>query len=418
MKKKIILFLSILTFIFSMSFLGENLISNAEEYVPTFSVFKSDTMEGLSVPTETPLQTADYIWGNTNLLWAETNNVKETKEALSGSKALNWMPGAGDSEGWTASNVAIGISPSKTAGSSGGYLLKLEFLLKLTDVDLLVVKAFDSNNLLRQEMIVTSEYTNGSDDNTIDKGEETVINIEPRSTTVDGNNIEHALVSFTIRSSATLVTYYTFTVKSKSADATVTLDDLFLYKEDDPVLPHRYYESYIEEGFECETVSDSLFAGDNTNVKEIVLTNEKPIIGKSSLSIIPSVRNKDVLVNSNNISLKESFYKLYFKFKGSYITKAGINVRNSETNEIIYDFVISPVSNERISSVANPLFDQSSYSFDSGNIYTCYGEFESKIEQDVYLELYYVASNIKGNISFDDVNLMKQYLPTYHDSYE
>ena len=189
MKKKIFLLITILTFVFSLSFLVTNTASAAIEYTPTYSVYKSDNMEGLTVP-DSAQETRDYIWGYTNLLWAESNNLKETTDALSGSKSLNWMPGAGDSEGWTASNVGIGISPAKTAGSEGGYLLKLEFLVKLTDIDMLVVKAFDSNNVIRQEMIVTGEYENGSDETTIDKDHETIVNIEKRNKTLDGNEIE------------------------------------------------------------------------------------------------------------------------------------------------------------------------------------------------------------------------------------
>ncbi len=418
MKKKIFLLLSFFMIMFFVSFSMLNSASAAYEYTPTFSVFKSDNMEGLTVPTETQLQTADYIWGNTNLLWAETNNVKETTNALNGDKSLEWMPGAGDSEGWTSSAVGIGISPSKTAGSTGGYLLKLEFLVKFCDIDRLVVKAFDSNNVLRQEMIVTGDYQNGSDDSTIDKDSETVVSIEKRTTTEAGEEIEHALISFTIRSSATLVTYYTFTAKSKSETATVTFDDIILYKEDAPVLPHRYYDAFVEEGFEVETIDNSIFTGSQTNVKETSLITEDAIMGEKSLSIIPSVRNKDVTVRSKNISLKESFYKLYFKFNGTYITKAGINVKSVLTDEILYDFIVSPISNERIATVANPLFDQSNFSFDSKNTYVCYGEFESEIEQEVYLEIYYYASNVRGSILFDDINLMQQYIPVYSDSYE
>ena len=133
MKKKIFLLFALLVFVFSSSFLVSNTASAAVEYTPTYSVYKSDNMEGLTIP-DGAQETRDYIWGYTNLLWAETNNLKETTNALSGSKSLNWMPGAGDTEGWTASNVGIGISPSKTAGSEGGYLIKLEFLFVLVEV--------------------------------------------------------------------------------------------------------------------------------------------------------------------------------------------------------------------------------------------------------------------------------------------
>ena len=416
MKKKIFLLISFLMLVFSLT-LSSLETAAAYDYIPTFSVFKTDNMESLTVPTDTKLATADYIWGYTNLLWAETNNVKETKDALSGDQSLNWMPGAGDSEGWTASTQGIGISPNKTAGSSGGFLLKLEFLLKLKDVDMLVVKAFDSNNVIRQEMIVTGDYENGSDASTLDKGEETVVNIEKRSETASGKKTDHALVSFTIRSSATLVTYYTFTIKSKGVNATVTLDDLTLYKEDMPKIPHRYYDEFLEEGFEVQNVEDTIFTGEQVNVKSLSISNDKFLMGNSSLLVEPSVRNKDVTVRSKNISLKQCYYKLYFKFNGTYVTKAGINVRSAATNEIIYDFIVNPVANERISTVANPLFDKSDFYFDSGNTFSCYGEFESVAEQEVYLELYYYASNVKGTLLFDDINLMEQYTPVYPETY-
>ena len=296
MKRRKIVFLSFLMFVFSLIFSLSNPTVNAYEYTPTFSVFKTDNMEGLTVPTATALETADYIWGYTNLLWAEKNNVKESTDALSGDKSLDWKPGAGDTEGWTASTEGIGISPNKTAGTTGGYLLKLEFLVSFVDVDSLVVKAFDANNALRQEMIVRGDYTNGSDVSTIDKDPETVVNIEKRIETAAGKKIDHALVSFTIRSSANLVTYYTFTAKSKSANATIKLDDITLYKEDAPVLPHRYYDEYIVEGFEASKVEETIFNKEQVNVKEVNLVSENAIMGNQSFTIVPSVRNKDVTV--------------------------------------------------------------------------------------------------------------------------
>lgn len=417
MKKKIFLLITLLTFVFSLSFLVTNTASAAIEYTPTYSVYKSDNMEGLTVP-DGAQETRDYIWGYTNLLWAESNNLKETTNALSGSKSLNWMPGAGDSEGWTASNVGIGISPAKTAGSEGGYLLKLEFLVKLTDIDMLVVKAFDSNNVLRQEMIVTGEYENGSDETTIDKDPETIVNIEKRNKTLDGDEIEHALVSFTVRSSVTLTTYYTFTVKSKGVDATVSLDDITLYKEDKPVLPHRYYKEFLVEGFEVDSIDKTIFTGASNNVKTTEIVTEDAIMNNSSFKVTPSVRNADVTLRSKNITLEESYYKLYFKFKSSNMMRGGIFVKSAETNEILYDLIISPITNERITYEANALFDSSNFSYNSSNVYACYGEFESIKGQEVYLELYLYATNVRGYIMVDDINLMKQYTPLHPDSFE
>ena len=416
MKKKIFLLLTLLTVVFSVSLMMTHKAS-AEDYVPTFTVFKSDNMEALTVPSGLK-ETQDYIWNNTNLMWAEANNLKETANALSGSKSLNWMPGAGDSEGWTASNVGIGVSPGKTAGSSGGYLVKLEFLLKLTDVDMLVVKAFDSNDKLRQEMIVTGNYENGSDDSTIDKDPETVVSIEKRNKTAEGNAIEHAFVSFTIRSSATLVTYYTFTIKSRGVNATVTLDDLTFLREDDPVLPHRYYNPYIEEGFEKETLEESIFSGASNNVKEAKIITEDAIMGNNSLKLIPTGSDKDVTLRSSTFALEKSYYKLYFKFNQSDIYSGGVFVKNAETNEILYDIIINPKTNEREKHVANHLFDSSNFSHDSSGTFACYGEFQAKEAQEVYLEFYFKATKSRGYVVFDDINVMKQYTPVYPDSYE
>ena len=418
MKKKIFLLITLLTFLFSMSVVMTKNASAADEYVPTYSVYKSDNMESLVIPSHDAQQTRDYMWGYTNLLWVESNNLKETTNALSGTKSLNWMPGAGDSEGWTASNVGIGISPNKTAGSEGGYLVKLEFLLKLTDVDLLVVKAFDSNNVLRQEMIITGDYQNGSDQSTLDKDPETVVKIEKRNETADGNKIEHAFVSFTVRSSVTLATYYTFTIKSRSANAVVTLDDLTFYKEDKPVLPHRYYNPYIVEGFEKETVEESIFTGSSNNVKTTTLLTEDAIMEKGSLKLTATERSKDSVLRSSEIDLQKSYYKLYFKFQGDLISRCGIFVKSAETDEILYDMIINPVSNERVIYKANALFDSSNFSYNSSEIYSCYGEFSSDKAQKVYLELYFVCSNTRGYATFDDIHIMKQYTPEYPDSYE
>ena len=104
------------TIIFALVLIfGSALKINAEENEEdepqsSFEVIKSDNMENLEVPTDTAQATADYIWHNTQLFWAEGNTVKETAdptEVLSGSKSLKWTPGAGDSQGWTPTEVNI-----------------------------------------------------------------------------------------------------------------------------------------------------------------------------------------------------------------------------------------------------------------------------------------------------------------------
>ena len=414
MRKRFLSLLIAIMFIFSLSVTLK--VDASDEYVPSYSVFKIDTMESLDVPENDAQQTRDYVWGYTNLFWVETNNVNETTDpskVLSGNKSLTWAPGAGDSEGWTASNVGIGISPSKMAGSSGGYLIKLELLVKLENVHLLVIKAFDSNNVVRQEMILKGDYTNGSDDSTNDKDSETKVEIEK----ITEANKEYAKVSFTIRSSATLTTYYTFTTKSANENALVVLDDVTVLKENDPVIPHRNYEEYLVESFDVSSVDQTIFTGTGENLKSSEINSENPIMGTSDIKLTPSARNKNVTLRSAAIKLDENYYKLYYKFRGEYVVKAGIYIKNAETNDIIYDLIINPNTNERLAETVNPLFDASNFYYDSSNIYTAYGEFEVDASQEVYVELYYTVSNVRGYISFDDVNILKQYTPVYPETY-
>lgn len=392
-----------------------------DEPQSSFEVVKSDDMEYLEVPTDTAQATADYIWRNTQLFWAEGNTVKETTDpdkVLSGSKSLNWTPGAGDSEGWTPTEVNIGISPGKTMGTEGGYLLRLEFLVKLHDVERFVVKVWDTSNAVIHEMVLAGDYGIASDDKTLDKDPETEIIVEKKSTTESGAAVEHARVCFTVRSSIKLTTYYSFSVKSLSENASIILDDVVFSKDTASEIKQRFYEEFKVEGFEASDLSQTMFTGAQESVKEVSLNTEKPIMETKDLRIVPSARNKGVYIRSEVFTLEETYYKLFYKFKGEYVTKAGVYVRNAETDAIIYDLIVNPITEERLPEVSNPLFDSSKLSRDSKFIYTSYGEFGSKKAQNVYLELYFSVSNVNGYISFDDINVMKEYIPSYPDSYE
>ncbi|MEG2158598.1 MAG: DUF4832 domain-containing protein, partial [Clostridia bacterium] len=413
MKKFYKLLATVLALASAFAMIFASISTFAEVYEPSYSIFKSDDFENMTVPTTL---VPDYIWNNSKLFWAETNNVSHTtdvKHTLNGNKSLLWKPGF-EGDGWSAASVGIGISPNKMAGTTGGFLLKLDFLLKMENMDKLVVKGLDLGGIVKQEFIVNSLYERETDDNTIDKDSETKVTITKESKTVGQEKIDYCRVSFIFRSSVVKCTYFTFTAKATNANAQVYLDDVMVSKENPPKLVYRSYDLLINEGFETgDKLENSIFTGKQTNVAETKINKksdkQEVIKDEKSLSLKSSTRNTLSTLESKSIELKANYYKLYFKFKADKATSAGVNIIDSATGNVLYDFNIKVSANERMAGVANPLFDNSNFYTNSDNIYVAYGEFEVKALTNIVIQLNWEVNNIKGFVVYDDITLLEQY---------
>lgn len=164
------------------------------------------------------------------MFYAENETASVTTaagEVLAGGASLKWFPGHDNEEGWTESSKVLGLSDKKVTGLEGGYMLRLEFKLKMSGVEQLVVKncaVADGSTL--QEMVIGGDYERISDSATIDKDEETVCSVEKTD--------YGAEVSFAVRGDVSKIMYYAFYAKTESAESYVILDDVKLYKESRP----------------------------------------------------------------------------------------------------------------------------------------------------------------------------------------
>ncbi|MGN1067162.1 MAG: DUF4832 domain-containing protein [Candidatus Fimimonas sp.] len=404
-----------------------------EDYVPTFSEVKKDTFENMTdFPTDSS-QVVKYFWDNSALFWVEGPVVSmETANPINGSRSLKYAP-HGDSEGWTLPTSKLGVSANKTAGTAGGYLLKLEFSVRFSNVNKIAVKAYTSKDVQYQSIVIDGNYQQ-LDNDAWDDDPETKVEIQKYG---EGAN-EYARVSYTIRSNVQYVTYYELGVQIDPAydgEAYLILDDVTFSKENDPVIEYVPYRTGpVNEQFEG-TLADSVFNWENNanadknanlNVETTAITTlntlENSVIKDDQSFIVYGLSSSQaVKLNSKTVNLAANNYKLYFKSK-LYRTKYfGINVINAETGEVIYNFIVNNSTNERIDSVVNPLFDSSSFALDSNSVYTVYGEFAVEQPTDVYLQIVIGLSHKSGYAIFDDVNLLEGYQKpatstTYPDS--
>lgn len=402
-------------------FVGTVSAAYAEEYEPTFSEVKKDTFENM---TDFPTSSEDvvqYFWDNSALFWVNGPAVGiETENPLNGSRSLKYVP-HGDSEGWTLPSDKLGVSATKTAGTSGGYLLRLSFLVRFSNIRKIAVKAYTSKDVMYNAILIDGNYQQ-VDNDAWDDDPETEVEI----TTYGEGEDRYASVSYTIRSNVQYVTYYEIGVQidpEYDGEAYLILDDVTFSKENDPVIEYVPYRTGpVNEQFE-NTLEDSIFYWEgndnaignvNLNTEKTTLTDNAALSGsaiKDGKSLIVYGSSKATIkLNSSSVNLEANNYKLYFKTKLDKVSTFGINVIDASSGAIIYNFIVNIASNERVDAVVNPLFDSSSFDLDSNSVYTVYGEFEVEEETEVYVQIVVGLNHRNGYAIFDDVNILEGYV--------
>lgn len=397
--------------------------SDTDVYEPIYAVFNSDSFENYTVAHgDTDKVTTDSIWNNSPLLWVEGTEFETiTDGALNGGQSLKWnaVPYQGDTEGWT--NTRIGVSASKMKGTEGGYMLKLTFLVKMQGMERLVVKArtVGDGDPVVASMAIDGDYnriTAEQDSGLLQNDKETEISVDQR----DG----YAQVSFAFRSSATATSYFCFDAKIDTSASTnyVVFDDITVHLEQTPDVTYRPYKAFVNEGFECDNFADTIFSFDaqtnlnsnkNTNLdtEKSTIISDGALFGSKSATFYTSKARSVTTINSKTINLSANYYKLYFLVKYTSVNNVGINVVNADDDTVIYSFNYDVTKGSRVEGASITLFDRYSYTSNTANVYTAYGEFNVENATNVYLQLRFTGSNKnKSTVTFDDVCLLQSYV--------
>lgn len=395
------------------------------DYEPIYAVFQSDSFEGYSIAHgDTISVTTESVWNHSPLLWVEGDEfetVTDSELVLNGSQSLKWnaTPYQGDKDGWT--NVRIGVSASKMYGTEGGYMLKLTFLVKMQGMERLVVKACSQGNddPVIASMAIDGHYnriTSEQDPALLQNDKETDISVEQK----DG----YAVVSFAFRSPATATSYFCFDAKIDTTESQnyIVFDDMTVSVEQTPEVEYRPYKSFINEGFEGDDFSDTLFSFDATanpnSIKNTCLHTESSAIvsdhalfGQRSATFRTSTARKLTTVNSKTFTLQPNYYKLYFLFQYAAVSNVGVNVINAADDSIVYSFNYDTTKGARTEGATVTLFDRSSCTVNTSGVYTAYGEFCVDTQTNVYLQLRFTGSNKNQSyVTFDDLCLLQSYL--------
>ena len=379
-------------------------------YVPVYELAGSDDFEGLKPVEEGKSQ---YIWDNTAMFYAENETASVTTaagEVLAGGASLKWFPGHDNEEGWTESSKVLGLSDKKVTGLEGGYMLRLEFKLKMSGVEQLVVKncaVADGSTL--QEMVIGGDYERISDSATIDKDEETVCSVEKTD--------YGAEVSFAVRGDVSKIMYYAFYAKTESAESYVILDDVKLYKESRPVLEYRAYEDFFAENFENSSVEGGQLKGsafslqNGADTGRTAIVSDNAIAGENSLKVYLGARNSKIaaLRTGTIEGLSDDWFKLYYRFKADRVSEIYVYVRNAADDSILYDSCYNLNSGARIIEETNILFDSSSFDHNAAGVYTAYGEFSVPAGTQAYAEVCFKTENANGYLILDDFNVLRAY---------
>ena len=395
-------------------------------YKPTYDVFKSENMEGFDLGSDACKNetrgVVQYVWDNSLLYLAdnvtldgEFETATDPALVLNGEKSFKWNAAKhASSDGWTG--VRFGVPYQEMSGSEGGYLLKISMKIRLVGMKSFVIKAAghpSSSN--EQHMAFDGNYKLTS----VDKADlpETVKNIYV------ANDNSYATLEFAFRSPVVETAYFNFDACADldAAESYVIVDDIVIGKERQPEVTYRPYKSFVSEGFESGSLSDTMFALDatsnpnstknaNLNDENCTIVTENPLFGTKSATFRAKSANKLTTVSGKTLNLKANYYKLYFLSKFASVNTIGINVVNAADDSVIYSFNYNLAKGSRDEAAKVTLFDRSNWSYNAANVYTGYGEFKLDADADVYLQLRFTGSHTRNSyVTFDDVCLLQSY---------
>lgn len=399
-------------------------------YKPTYAVFADDTFELYNVAHGlTNSEVADVVWKNSSVLYAEGDMETVSKEdasqadlVISGEKSLKWNAKAKSADGWTG--VRLGVSDGKLTSIPRGVMIKLTFSVRLVGMKSLVVYASDGSSQIRHaSMAIRGDLTEITPEQ--DAG---LIQSDPETSTEVYISADKtwASVGFAFRSPVKGAAYFYFDacVDTEAAENYVIFDDVTVLSEQKPEVDYIPYKAFVDEQFE-NGVAESLFdlsatananAAKNVNVDEersgayvTAQSTNKAVRGENSAVFYASA-NAQAQVNSKNISLKANHYKLFFLTYFSGVKVVGINVVNAADDSVVYAFNYNISKGAREETPQVTFFDSSSFTNDTANVYTAYGEFQVTGDTDVYLQIRFDVSNKKASYAaFDDVCLLQGY---------
>lgn len=400
-------------------------------YKPTYAVFADDTFESYAVAHGLTKQEAmDAVWYNSPLLYAQGNDVETVSKTdsaqadlvINGDSSLKWNAKADSADGWTG--VRLGVSASKLSGITVGAMLKITFSVRLIGMKSLVLYASDDSSQIRHASMairgnlteITPEEDNG------------LIQSDPETTTevYVSQDKTWATVGMAFRTPTKGVGYFFWDacVDNEAPEHYVIFDDITVQVEQKPEVEYSPYKAFIDEQFETGT-PESMFdtsveanpnAAKNVNVDNDrsgayldQQSNVKPLRGDNS-AVFYAAANGKAQVNGKTVTLKTNKYKLYFLTKFRSVKEVGINVVNAADDSIIYAFNYNISKGARVETPLISFFDSSSFTNDSLNVYTAYGEFYVESDVDVYLQIRFDVSNRKASYAaFDDVCLLQGY---------